>query len=262
MFDETSRYWKIYNNLCIRGQSRKFSEGLYEKHHIIPKSLGGDNSKGNLTFLTYKEHFIVHRILPKILCDSNHISKMIWALHRMAFSRAPRNSQRTLLNSHQYNKARELHRKNMIENHPSKNNNNAKNWREKVSAAVKSHWDDNENRRQVASERMKKTWDEKREVMSSHCKSISKKGAEAAKAKLLGSTHNRGKKGKENPSAKRFEIISPSGEIMVTNCLKEFCSEKGLNYGSMINVSRGLLKSNKGYSIISKQHQTREVQLP
>ena len=38
----------------------------YEIHHIIPKSLGGTNKKSNLVKLTYREHYIAHRMLVKM----------------------------------------------------------------------------------------------------------------------------------------------------------------------------------------------------
>jgi hypothetical protein len=37
-----------------------------EKHHIIPKSEGGDDTYDNLVYLTPKEHFIAHKLLYKI----------------------------------------------------------------------------------------------------------------------------------------------------------------------------------------------------
>ena len=40
-----------------------------ERHHIIPKSIGGSNSSYNLVNLTAKEHFIAHRLLEKLTCQ-------------------------------------------------------------------------------------------------------------------------------------------------------------------------------------------------
>ncbi len=40
----------------------------YEKHHIIPKSMGGSNSPLNLVLLTPEEHYICHSLLPDF-CD-------------------------------------------------------------------------------------------------------------------------------------------------------------------------------------------------
>lgn len=60
-------YKTIYNNLITSRKSLVKQNGIYyEKHHIIPKSLGGNNSKENLVFLTGREHFIAHLLLHKI----------------------------------------------------------------------------------------------------------------------------------------------------------------------------------------------------
>lgn len=52
--------------------------GYTEKHHIIPKSLGGDNSKENIVRLTAKEHFVCHRLLCK-MTEGKSKQKMILA---------------------------------------------------------------------------------------------------------------------------------------------------------------------------------------
>ena len=57
-------------------------DGL-ERHHIIPRSIGGSNSKDNIIALTPREHFIAHRILVK-MCKGDDATKMALALHRMA----------------------------------------------------------------------------------------------------------------------------------------------------------------------------------
>lgn len=60
-------YLKIYNNLICKGKSRAAdSLGLYEKHHIIPKCMGGDDSSANLVELTPEEHYVAHQLLAKI----------------------------------------------------------------------------------------------------------------------------------------------------------------------------------------------------
>jgi hypothetical protein len=38
----------------------------YERHHIIPKCMGGDNSKTNLVLLTPEEHYLAHLLLVRI----------------------------------------------------------------------------------------------------------------------------------------------------------------------------------------------------
>jgi hypothetical protein len=56
----------------------------FERHHIKPKSLDGNNDKDNLVLLTGREHFIAHKLLTYIYKDS---SKIALAFHKMAFSK-------------------------------------------------------------------------------------------------------------------------------------------------------------------------------
>lgn len=69
MFNET-KYTKWYHNIINNAQLKSNHIGYHEKHHIIPKCLGGDNSPQNLVLLTAKEHFIVHLLLIKMVENS------------------------------------------------------------------------------------------------------------------------------------------------------------------------------------------------
>lgn len=60
-------YKKIYDTLCERGKTnRKQCDGYSEKHHIVPRCMGGNDSEENITVLTYREHYIAHLLLTKI----------------------------------------------------------------------------------------------------------------------------------------------------------------------------------------------------
>lgn len=81
-----NKYLTCYYNIIDRAKSRVLPKDTYiERHHIIPKSLGGSNSKDNLVKLTAKEHLICHRLLTKIT-EGTHRQKMVYALWRMMFS--------------------------------------------------------------------------------------------------------------------------------------------------------------------------------
>jgi hypothetical protein len=58
-------YQKIYDTLIRRGQNR-ILEGYSEKHHIIPRCLGGTDEDTNLVSLTPEEHYLCHLLLVKI----------------------------------------------------------------------------------------------------------------------------------------------------------------------------------------------------
>jgi len=65
---------KIYNSIIEKAQLanrkklRKNQLGYvyYEKHHIMPKCLGGSNEPENLVLLTAREHYICHKLLTYI----------------------------------------------------------------------------------------------------------------------------------------------------------------------------------------------------
>lgn len=79
-------YQKIYDNLvhkAIRENRSKNKETYYESHHIIPKCLGGTNSKSNLVILTFREHFICHWLLCKINQNNENYYRLTTAFKRM-----------------------------------------------------------------------------------------------------------------------------------------------------------------------------------
>jgi len=63
-------YQKIYNTLIERGRSRKL-DCYVEKHHIVPRCLGGSDDTTNLVELTPEEHYVAHQLLVKIY-PGNH----------------------------------------------------------------------------------------------------------------------------------------------------------------------------------------------
>ena len=72
----------IINNAKLEQESgvRVKGNGIYyEKHHIKPKCLKGNNDSRNLVLLTAREHFLIHWILTKIYKDD---LKLVYALGR------------------------------------------------------------------------------------------------------------------------------------------------------------------------------------
>jgi hypothetical protein len=62
-----NKYTSCYYSIINRAQSRSLPEEVYsENHHILPRSLGGNNSTGNLVQLSGREHFICHILLTKM----------------------------------------------------------------------------------------------------------------------------------------------------------------------------------------------------
>lgn len=76
-------YSKIYDDLVakcvVRGLDKKVLEGYFEKHHIIPKCMGGTDKKSNFVLFTPREHVIAHRLLWKANPDNY---SLMWAYTR------------------------------------------------------------------------------------------------------------------------------------------------------------------------------------
>ncbi len=58
-------YQKHYNLLIERAKTRS-TDFYTETHHIIPRCMGGSNSKDNLVELTPEEHYLAHQLLVKL----------------------------------------------------------------------------------------------------------------------------------------------------------------------------------------------------
>lgn len=85
----TEKYFKIIttaNQRCPGTNTRRIANklvGYVERHHIIPKSLGGNNDCQNLVWLTAEEHLEVHLLLVKMVDEKESQRKMHSAAVRM-----------------------------------------------------------------------------------------------------------------------------------------------------------------------------------
>lgn len=71
-----NKYYKWYKALASK-QNRSL-DCYTEKHHIIPRSMGGKDTKENLVVLTAREHYIAHLLLTKCTFGK--------AKHKMSFA--------------------------------------------------------------------------------------------------------------------------------------------------------------------------------
>ena len=70
-------YKRIHDQIINRAKKRVL-EGYKEKHHIVPKSMGGGNEQENIIELTAREHFIIHQLLVKIYPDAGKLKSALW----------------------------------------------------------------------------------------------------------------------------------------------------------------------------------------
>lgn len=76
-----NKYTRWYNNITENAKSRHIDD-YTERHHILPRSLGGTDNATNLVDLTAREHFICHWLLTKMHTGEAR-GKMINALYLM-----------------------------------------------------------------------------------------------------------------------------------------------------------------------------------
>jgi hypothetical protein len=94
-----NKYTQCYYNIVDRAKARSMV-GYFERHHIIPKSLGGSNDASNLVALTAREHFICHWLLTKMLPIGKSQWKMFYAFN--SFNATNNHQQRHRPTSKQY----------------------------------------------------------------------------------------------------------------------------------------------------------------
>lgn len=83
-------YAAVYKDLMVRAKHRTMTE-YTERHHIIPRCLGGSDEVSNLVDLTPEEHFLAHRLLVRIYPNN---TKLIFALQAMTRSVSGRKSRK------------------------------------------------------------------------------------------------------------------------------------------------------------------------
>lgn len=229
-----NKYTLWYDQIISRARLR-CTPALFEKHHVLPKSLGGTDEPVNLVKLTPREHFVAHLLLSKMtegqarykmttalcLMIKNTSSKLdrtrVTSKHydmRVAFSRVSFSAEhRAKLSAKakvrpkqtKTEKTKELHRLTMLGKNTGKSLSAAS--REKISTA-------------------------KRGV------SLGPLSAETKAKIALANTGKRRSVETKNKMGKGWRILSPNSSIILVKALRTFCIDHQLNYTSMMNTLR------------------------
>jgi hypothetical protein len=99
----TTQYYEIINIAHLSGDmysSRYLAKknlGYVERHHIIPKSIGGSDDKSNTVWLTAYEHLKCHLLLTEMCENEGHRRKMLLAATRMMNKQDSRREREKLL---------------------------------------------------------------------------------------------------------------------------------------------------------------------
>lgn len=122
-------YQRQYSLLIESRKKNPTESDYYEKHHILPRSLGGSDLPENIIQLTAREHYMAHRLLAKI-----HGGKMWFALWIMSNGAKPSSKRDHLVTPGQYEYARRMFAEKLSEFHPLKGKKN-------VFASAYMGWD-------------------------------------------------------------------------------------------------------------------------
>jgi len=230
-------YQKIYESIIENAKSKNREKGkgiYYEKHHILPKCLEGNNDKENLVLLTAKEHFVVHKLLIKIYPNKRGIN---FAYYAMVYFPSKYRKQKLILSSNDYKYAKEIF---------SKVQSTRKVWNKEKHGLYKCS---NETKQKLSIKssgenngmhNKKHTNEAKRKI------GLKNSGENNGLRKLVKNNPNI-IKGENNHKSKSYKIIDPNNNIITIKGLRKFCRENNLHHSNMIKVADNKQKNHKGY---------------
>lgn len=104
-------YKKIYDAFIESRRVYSSPNDYYEKHHIVMRSLGGNDDKENIVKLTAREHYFAHLLLSKFL-PCRQTAFALWAMQWSSSSKQKRTVKR---NSKAYECSRKMFSKYITE---------------------------------------------------------------------------------------------------------------------------------------------------
>ena len=159
-----NKYYKYYFYIINRAKSRALLPNTkIEKHHIIPRSMGGTNDDHNIVKLSAREHFVCHRLLPKFTKDKAR-TKMLYAIWKMCHSTKAR-KESFKLTARTYSTIKEA----------MKNSRTSEDftpeWRAKISASRTGQptWNKGIRRTEEEKAKMREGHSKREHIECSHC---------------------------------------------------------------------------------------------
>ncbi len=249
-----NKYTKWYINIVENAQKRASTKrqaielfGYCEKHHIVPESFyinrkrkgiigfleGEPEHCDNYVFLTPREHFLVHMLLPKMIMNQYHAHKISHSLKRMMNKNTKYNNSRTFETARKINST--FHIMKTEEN------------RQLTSINMK-HYYSTEEGKEVLREKANK---QKTSMVGEGNPAFGKKSGFANKShskshidKLKNKTgkdhHRTGNSG----YTKQYTITTPDNETIQIRNLLEFCETHNIPYLKFYNT----IKKNKEFN--------------
>lgn len=98
-------YQRIYDVIIERARVRN-NDGYVERHHIIPRCMGGGDEESNLVELTAKEHFLCHKLLVEMYPKE---PKLVWGYWMMAKLKGRGQKRNYHVGAREYERLREAY---------------------------------------------------------------------------------------------------------------------------------------------------------
>lgn len=232
-----NKYTRWYLCIIDARRRRPVADDIYgERHHVVPKSLGGTNEESNLVKLLAREHFVCHRLLVK-MTEGKDKARMVHAAHCMI--KCNRRKVPNRITSRAYEQLRkefamaislfhkgrvfsEQHRKAIAKSRIGKSH--TPEWKAKVSTKLKGYdFGPAHAARTIAVHTGKKRSDETR-----------------AKIKQ--------KRDAQVMPLKEWHLLKPDGTLIKTLRLKEFCQANKLGLSKLRETMVTKQPVDTGYS--------------
>lgn len=217
----------IKNILKTRGRFNCGTE-YHERHHIIPKCIGGTDDKNNLIDLYAKEHFIAHKLLAKE--NPNNLS-LIQAYNIMAFTNN-KNQNRYELSPDEYEEVRKAYSQALKEKykdktkHPCYGTHLSEERKKKIGEI-------NKNNKYCVGRVVSQ---ETREKIGN----ANRNPSQETRKKMSESQKKRNLNGGKNPRARKIIRLS---DLKVYDCIKDAANENNINYSTL----KTRIKKNKDF---------------
>lgn len=249
-----NKYTRWYYNIITNAQARTLLSDVYiEKHHIVPKSLGGSNSSTNLVSLTAREHFLCHWMLTKMTTGKAKQS-MIFALRMLKSASSGHQRYHSSITARVYESIKNSHSKYMSD--LLKGRIVSEETKQKMSVSAKNR---------PANPFRGKTHTNKTKLAIGNS-NRGKKRTPAQKEKLSNSLRNMPKSRRENLSIykknhplseeslskirNQYLVTFPNNKTQIVNNITEFCKAHQLSLPAMRDqVAKGKQEQHKGYKI-------------
>jgi len=203
-------------SIVTKAQTRnKSSEGYKERHHIIPRGMGGTNDATNLVDLAAREHFVCHLLLRKMVEGVN--KRKAWMALQAMTMQAPWQIREYKITARLFEDLRSKMPPESDETRQKK----------RQSAMGRKHSEETKKKMSETRARVfRENTDYKQACLAALAKgNKDRKVSSETRAKIA-------KAGKERID-NVWILTSPSGEIYKTHRLLEFCKAYELQYGAL-----------------------------